>query len=176
MAGYTFLPELEGLTRMSQEGLADKYRAARSGLRRSFMRSPMQSSGAYFGALSNMASEEARGMSDIERENLYKNAMLGREERLTREGRDWQEAMADEEMRRQLKMMETQRGWQKEDALWNALGSLAGQIGSTAFGWAGKKLGLSMSPWEAKLNQAFSGLKPEDMLRIYGIGGGNNEF
>jgi hypothetical protein len=164
---YSYLPELGNLTGIQQRELGQQYRGQRSKLSRAFAKQPMQGSGAYMSALSRLGAAEAEGMGDIEAENIYKNAMLGREERLTKEGRDWQDLMADKQFKNQMKMMQTQRDWQNQDALMGGLGSLVGMGASFGLG----QWGQSLSPITQRMNKFASQGSDEDFFKLFGIGG-----
>lgn len=170
---YSYLPELGNLTGIQQRELGQQYRGQRSKLSRAFAKQPSQGTGAYMSALSRLGAAEAEGMGDIEAENIYKNAMLGREERLTKESRDWQDLMADKQFKNQMKMMQTQRDWATQDALMGGIGSLVGMGATFGLGQAA----TAMNPFTQRMNKMFTqpvgqgGVSDEGFMKLLGLGG-----
>jgi len=146
--GYNYLPEMQGITGIQQQDFSDQMRQQRGMYGAGAARSGQQSSGSYMGGLAQMGVAETRGLSQIERENQLKNAMLSREDRVRKENYEWQSKMADDAYRRQMAMYQMQRKDQQGDALMSGLGSVAGMIASPLIGAGMKGIGIGVSPYE----------------------------
>jgi hypothetical protein len=127
---YQYLPEMQGVTQNQQQEYSNKMNVARDRMNKSMSRSPLQSSGSYLQALSSMNAKQAQGLSAIERENIYKNALLGREERLKKEAyerqKDWYKYQQDQNWDLQERQRNRAKTWGWEDALGNYLGATVG--------------------------------------------------
>ena len=151
--GYQYLPEMQGLTDVQQQDFSSQMGKQRGMLGAAAGRSGQQSGGSYYGALSNLGAQETRGLSQIERENQLKNAMLAREDRVRQENYSWQEKMADAAYRRQLAMYQTQQKDAQQNALMGGLGSLAGMVASPLISAGFKGMGIGVSPFEKLYNK-----------------------
>lgn len=162
--GYNYLPEMQGVSNIQQRKLSEAYGQQRNRLARQAARSGAQSGGGYLETMMGLSSREAQGLSDIEVENMYKNAMLARDERLTGEQRKWQEKMGEVEYQRQLDMMKRQQDYAAQQALWSGLGSVAGTFLSGGLSASG----MFMNPLE-KSQMNFFQQNPDAWKSVYGI-------
>lgn len=172
--GYEYLPELQGLTDIQQQDLRQQFGQQRSQLQRGYGRSGLQSTGSYLGELAKLGAQEATGVSNIERYNQLKNAMLAREERMTKEQRAFQKEMGDINFNRQLQLMRMQQDQQNQGLIGGALGTVAGAFINPLIGAGLKGLGIGVSPME-KMFQGFdwSSIQPSaaDVRGMLGMGG-----
>lgn len=169
--GYTYLPEFQGLTETQQQDYSDSMAKQRQLFQAGAARTGgMQSSGAYLSGLATMGAQEGKGLSAIERENQYKNALLAIEDRRTKEGRDFTREMSDIQWQRQQQLMKQQQDAQMQQAIFGGLGSLAGM---------GLSAGLSYA-MRSPLTKAMEGYAPNDLMRMLlgqsgsGVGSNNN--
>lgn len=168
--GYSYLPEFQGITETQQQDYSDSMAKQRQLYQAGAARSGgMQSSGAYLSGLATMGAQEGKGLSAIERENQYKNALLSIEDRRIKEGRDFTREMSDIQWQRQQEMMKQQQDMQMQQALFGGLGSLAGMGLSSGLSY------LTRSP----LTKAMERYAPDDLMRMLmgesvtsGYGGG----
>ena len=165
--GYAVLPEFQGITETQQQDYSDSMAKQRKLFTAGAARSGgMQSSGAYLSGLATMGAQEGKGLSAIERENQYKNALLSIEDRRTKEGRDFTREMSDIQWQRQQEMMKQQQEQQNMQMLMGGLGSLAGM------GLSGGLSYLTRSP----LTKAMEGYSPDKLMQMLmgdgGMGGG----
>jgi hypothetical protein len=167
--GYSYMPEMQGLTDIQQQDFSDQMAQQRGMFTGQAGRSGQQSGGSYFENLSRMGSQEARGLSNIERENQLKNAMMSREDRQRREQMDFQKSMAEDAYRRQLQMyrmqFSDQQNAQEQQALMGGLGSLASMVASPFISMGAKALGIGVSPYE----KMFNGLSNEQIMSYMGM-------
>lgn len=170
--GYTMLPEFQGLTETQQQDYSDSMAKQRQLFQAGAARSGgLQSSGAYLGGLATLGAQEGKGLSGIERENQYKNALLSIEDRRIKEGRDFTREMSDIQWQRQQEVMKQQQDMQMQQALFGGLGSLAGMGLSSGLSY------LTRSP----LTKAMEGYSPDKLMQMLmgesgtsGYGGMNN--
>jgi len=156
--GYTMLPEFQGLTETQQQDYSDSMAKQRQLYQAGAARSGgLQSSGAYLGGLATMGAQEGKGLSGIERENQYKNALLAIEDRRTKEGRDFTREMSDIQWQRQQELMKKQQEAQMTQALLGGLGSLAGM---------GLSSGLSYA-MRSPLTKAMERYSPDDLMKMF---------
>jgi len=162
------LPEFQGLTETQQQDYSDSMAKQRQLYQAGAARSGgLQSSGAYLGGLATMGAQEGKGLSGIERENQYKNALLAIEDRRTKEGRDFTREMSDIQWQRQQELMKKQQEAQMTQALLGGLGSLAGM---------GLSSGLSYLT-RSTLTKAMEGYAPDDLMKmLLGQGGENSGY
>jgi hypothetical protein len=171
--GYATLPEFQGITETQQQDYSDSMAKQRQLYQAGAARSGgMQSSGAYLGGLATMGAQEGKGLSAIERENQYKNALLSIEDRRTKEGRDFTREMSDIQWQRQQEMMKQQQDMQMQQALFGGLGSLAGM---------GLSAGLSAAMPSAQtqlFNKLdFNNMSQEQLMSLFlGSGGNSNPY
>lgn len=129
---YQYLPEMQGVTQNQQQQYTNQMQQGRDRMNKSFARTGLQSGGSYIDAIANLNAKQAQGLSSIERENIYKNALLGREERLKKEAyerqKDWLNYQNEAAYNMQNRQQARQRQWSLEDAIPNYLGALAGGI------------------------------------------------
>ena len=83
-------------------------------------------------AISNLNAKQGQGLSAIERENIYKNALLGREERLTKEAyqrqKDWLDYQNNAAYNQSGRMLDRQNNQNLATAIPNFLGGIAGRV------------------------------------------------
>lgn len=163
--GYNYLPEMQGVSNIQQRKLSEGYGQQRQQLARQAARSGAQSGGGYLETMMGLSSREAQGLSDIEVENMYKNAMLSRDERLTGEQRKWQEKMGEVEYQRQLDMMKRQQDYAAQQALWSGIG----QIGGTLLSGGLSASGMFADPITKALSAKVQADPDTWLKHIYGI-------
>ena len=114
-----------------------------------------------------MGAQEGKGLSAIERENQYKNALLSIEDRRTKEGRDFTREMSDIQWQRQQQVMKQQQDMQMQQALFGGLGSLAG-MGLTA------GLGAAFPSAQTQLFNKldFNNMSQEQLMSLFLSSGG----
>jgi len=148
---YNYLPELQGITDIEQQKLRQYLGEQEQGLRRQYARMGMQSGGGLLGGIAAIRGQGALGLSDIFAKNMLQNALLGREERLTKEARDWQKQMAQFQYEKQKELMDYQQKLQMQQML----GSLLGQGISTGLNWLATSQGWNMSPLQGQIYNYF---------------------
>ena len=165
------LPEMQGLTDIQQRDMAQSYGNQRAGLARQYggPGGGMQGSGAYYAGLSNLGAGESKGLSDIERQNMYQNAYLGYQQRQRQETEQFQSQMAQQEYQRQMAMMQQQRQWGQQDIMGNALGSLLGGGVSTGLGWLGAAAGLGMNPMQQRISGLVNNMGDSQLMNLFGV-------
>ena len=129
---YQYLPEMQGITQNEQQNYMNNMQQGRDRMNKSNARSGIQSGGAYMDAISNLNAKQGQGLSAIERENIYKNALLGREERLTKEAyqrqKDWLDYQNNAAYNQSGRMLDRQNSQNLATAIPNFLGGVAGRV------------------------------------------------
>lgn len=162
--GYNYLPEMQGISNIGQRKLSEAYGQQRQQLARQSARSGAQSGGGYLETMMGLSSREAQGLSDIEVENMYKNAMLSRDERLIAEQQKWQEKMGEVEYQRQLDWQKRQQEYAGQQALWSGFGAIGGTLLSGGLSASG----IFMNPLQRSQANYFQN-DPNAWKSVYGI-------
>lgn len=137
MANYMFnnpIPEFQGLTESQQAEFTNRMAQAADQLNRTQARSNQGSSGALFAERRKLGTQRAQGLTDIYRRNALEGALLGRQERLTNEARDWQAAQAERAYQRQRELMDYQNEINSNNMFSQMLGGAFGTIGGGLLG------------------------------------------